>query len=76
MNKVRRKSLNALVEQVDILIGDLDRFRDDEQEYFDSMPENFQDGDKGTSVQDCVGFLDDALAAAEELKTNIEQSVE
>ena len=73
MNKDRRKEIAALAsrvqeiaELIDSLKSDLENVRDEEQDYFDNMPENMQDGDRGTRAQDALNGLDDALSALDD----------
>jgi uncharacterized coiled-coil DUF342 family protein len=42
-----------------------EEIRDEEQEYFDNMPESFQNGDKGDNAQSVVSELDAAIDALE-----------
>ena len=39
----------------------LEGVKDDEQEYFDNMPESLQGGDKGQAAEAAVSALDDAV---------------
>jgi len=74
MNKERRKQINeaadlfakayAMIDDVkSILQGALD----EEQEYFDNMPEGLQDGEKGQTAQDAINVLELAIEAMEGL---------
>lgn len=70
MNKDRRKALTALAEriahltaQLDEAKGELETIRDEEQEYFDNMPESFQSGDKGETATNAVDMMETALSA-------------
>ena len=71
MNKDRRKRLadiyNVLTVQKDLL----EIIRDEEQEAFDNMPENFQEGEKGAQAQDIIDSLDEALSQLEEAADGI-----
>ena len=59
MNKQRR----ADIEQAKSL---LEGARDEEQEYYDNMPENLQASDKGEAAENAVSNLDEAISAIEE----------
>jgi uncharacterized coiled-coil DUF342 family protein len=57
MNKKRREAINALIGRIEELgatLADLqseiETIRDEEQEFFDNMPESFQNGDKGSTI--------------------------
>lgn len=40
---------------------DLEELRDELQEWYDNLPENFQDGDKGQEIQEAIDALNDAI---------------
>lgn len=82
MNNERRKALGKLKEQIsdlrvklDELIGnaadlhsELEGLKDEEQEYFDNMPESLQGGDKGQTAEEAIQNLETALEKLDELK--------
>ena len=80
MNKDRRKTLERLVAEVSNLQGkladirmEIESARDEEQEYYDNMPESFQSGEKGDAVQAAVEALEEALSACEEAEGQMGQ---
>jgi len=73
MNAARRKQLAAvlpLIEQMDALREEireaLENVRDEEQEYFDNMPESLQGGDKGHIAESAISNLENAISALED----------
>ena len=83
MNKERRAAIAALIktasavkEDLALLVGriedlkaEAEAIRDEEQEYFDNMPESFQSGEKGQAVEEKLSAMDDAIS---ELDTMID----
>ena len=72
MNKQRRKELGAIVsileknpdnEQLQNCLNELDRIMNDEQEYFDNMPENLQGSMRGIESEDAISSMEEALDA-------------
>ena len=70
MNNERRKAIAAvrgeietLVDQFDSIKTQLEDIRDEEQDYFDNMPESFQQGDKGQAAEEAISNLDNAIDA-------------
>lgn len=70
MNKARRTALLALVADAQILLGKIEDLkgefetqRDEEQDYFDAMPESFQSGDKGSVAEEAIQNIDNAIDA-------------
>jgi flagellar biosynthesis chaperone FliJ len=74
MNKERRKQINeagvifgkahAMIEDAKALLQDA---LDEEQEYYDNMPESLQGGDKGDMAQSAISALESAIEAMEGL---------
>lgn len=72
MNNERRKDiaraksrLEEIQIQIDELIGDIENIRDAEQGAFDAMPESFQEGDRGQTIQEAIDGLENALSELE-----------
>ena len=74
MNKQRRKQLEKSFGLIDEARDIIEGVMDDEQEAYDNLPENFQNGERGEemagyieSLEETVGFLDEAKAAMEDI---------
>lgn len=67
MNKERREKLQKAM----VLVGDaktiIEEVHEQEEEAFESMPENLQYSERGEAMQEAVNALDDAIAACEEI---------
>jgi hypothetical protein len=65
MNAARRKEIakaqELIAEAIEILTG----ARDDEQDYFDAMPESLQGAEKGEAAEAAVSALEEAIDALE-----------
>lgn len=77
MNKTRRGEIAAAVQRLTELaaeISDLrdtvETIRDEEQEYFDNMPESIQSGERGQNAEAAISELDDALSALEDFDSD------
>lgn len=82
MNKQRRKQLDELREKIDRMLEDLstlrdeaESIRDEEQEYYDNMPENMRDGDKGCEVSNGLDELNSMVEALDEADTKLADAV-
>jgi hypothetical protein len=69
VNKERRAELASIREEIDraqAIIGEamsrLETVKDEEQDYYDNMPESFQNGEKGERAQQAVDALDNAYS--------------
>ena len=75
MNKDRRKQIDAIIKRleselaplIDEIKQDIENVRDDEQEYYDNMPENLQDGEKGERAQSAIDALENAISDVEDI---------
>jgi flagellar biosynthesis chaperone FliJ len=71
MNAQRRKQIQSLIDTIDDAKSQLETLRDDEQEYYDNMPEGLQAGEKGDKAQECATALDDAVNDMESAISNL-----
>ena len=71
MNKVRRKELGDVIRDLGALqdkddlqscINTLDYIKDDEQDYYDNIPENLQYSIRAEDSEKAIDCLDDALS--------------
>lgn len=70
MNADRRKQIQRAIELLEEAKGILETARDDEQDYFDNMPESFQQGEKGQRAEEVIGNLEEANDALDEVIAN------
>jgi len=61
MNKERRKQIKKTAELIEELMTALEGLKDEEQEYYDNMPDNFQSGEKGDKAQTAIDTLEAAI---------------
>lgn len=68
MNAERRKQIEAVLKRLEDLGDeitnlkvDIETIRDEEQEYFDNMPESFQMADRGQAAEAAIEALDSTL---------------
>ncbi|MEM1046506.1 MAG: hypothetical protein AAGL24_10155 [Pseudomonadota bacterium] len=76
MNKARRKAIDAIVARIDELKADVEIIRDEEQDYFDNMPEGIQDGEKGEVAQSAIDSLDDAVNTIDDIVESLNSAAE
>ena len=71
VNKDRRKEIARIVEMLnnmdlETIREAVESVRDEEQDYYDNMPEGFQNGDKGFAAEEAISMLDEVLYGVEE----------
>ena len=65
MNAERRKKLEKLNEEVRDILGRVEELKDEEQEYYDNMPESFQGGEKGENAEAAISSMEEAISGLE-----------
>lgn len=75
MNKERRKELNNLIEQIEELKISLETLCEEEQEYYDNMPESIQNGEKGERSQEAIDNLESAIDNLDEAIDEIQNAI-
>lgn len=65
MNKDRRKKLADAIDQIESAKATIEEALEEEQEFFDSMPESFQSGTRGEEAQAAIDSLTEAVDACD-----------
>jgi uncharacterized coiled-coil DUF342 family protein len=60
MNKARRKAIQDVIAKLETLRDEVESLLNDEQDYYDNMPESFQNGDKGSAASDAISYMESA----------------
>lgn len=76
MNNTRRKSLRELIEKTEGIKQEIEEIKTEEEEYYNNMPEAFQDGEKGDRAQTVIEYLDEAMTAAGDVIENLTSAAE
>jgi hypothetical protein len=75
MNKQRRGILLSILDRIEAIKADLESTRDDEQEFFDNMPENLRDSQKGQDAEDAIASMEEALSSLDDAFAAIETAI-
>jgi uncharacterized coiled-coil DUF342 family protein len=65
MNRERRKAIAEVQGEIESLKARVEELRDAEQDYYDNMPKNLQEGDKGQAADVAISALDETVDALE-----------
>jgi len=78
MNAERRKALAKIADEIGVLIGkaadlkdELETLRDEEQDYYDNMPESIQAGEKGDNATAAIEVMDSVIDELDNLQGNV-----
>ena len=76
MNKIRRKSLQSIIDQLEELKGSLDDLQAEEEEYRDNIPGSMQESERYEKADEACDNLSDAVDNLEEVISSIEAAIE
>jgi hypothetical protein len=76
MNNDRRKQINKAVALMQEALSILETARDEEQEYYDNMPEGLQGSERGEAAEQAVSNLEDACSNLEDAISSAESAAE
>ncbi len=60
MNKARRKAIREIAAKLETLRDEVESLLNEEQDYYDNMPESFQNGDKGQAAENAISYMESA----------------
>jgi hypothetical protein len=75
MNNQRRKRIESIIERMQALESEIEEELEQEQEYFDNMPEAIQGGEKGDKSQEVIDLIERAHEASQECISNLEEAI-
>ena len=73
MNKQRRKRLTEAFEKVAEAMEILEAVKEEENESYENLPDNFRDGDRGQEMQGYIEMLEEAYNYLDDANSVIEQ---
>lgn len=72
MNVKRRNIVKNIIKQIGSISDQIEEVKDDEQEAFDNLPENFQDGKKGQDIVMMIDILEQAIDQLSDIVPTLE----
>ncbi len=76
MNNQRRKQIEAVLNKLADLRSRVEELQSEEQDYFDNMPENLQQSERGEKAEQAASRLEDTLAAFDEIEEALNEAAE
>ena len=76
MNNQRRKEIQAVLDELAALRSRVEDLQSEEQDYFDNMPENLQQSERGEKAEQAASRLEDALTAFDEIEEALNEAAE
>ena len=75
MNNERRKQIRQWMGKAEILKGDLENILWDEQNYYDSIPENLQNSARAEDSEAAIECLEEAIDMISEAIDKVDESI-
>ena len=75
MNKSRRKELKKWLENIGTIKSELENIVDDEQNYYDQIPENLQSGQRACDSEEAIDKMNEAVDILDEAINCIEEII-
>lgn len=75
MNKQRREEISNLISEIEGLKDKAEQIASEEREYYDNMPENMQQGDKGQAADEAAGYLEEVSDSLQEAIDKLDRAV-
>lgn len=76
MNKIRRKALRDIIDQLEKLKCSLEELQNEEEEYRDNIPENLQSSERYETADNACSNLYDAVDSLDNAICSIEAATE
>lgn len=73
MNKERRKRLGEAFDKCAEIVEILESVKEEEEEAYENLPDNFRDGDKGDEMQNYIEMIEEVTGYIEDAQSVIEQ---
>ena len=74
MNKERRKRIQEVASQIDLLKGEVEDILSEEEEYKENIPENMQSGERYDTAEAACDNLQSAVDCIEEALSCLEEA--
>jgi phage host-nuclease inhibitor protein Gam len=71
MNKQRRTSIAKIAASLDNLRAEIETLMEEEQDYYDNMPESLQESERGQIADEAIGFLQSAIDCFDDIIDNL-----
>lgn len=76
MNRIRRKSLQGIIDLLEELKGSLEELQEGEEDYRDNMPENLCGSERYEKAEEAISNIEDAVSSLEDVICSIEAAME
>lgn len=72
MNKQRKQKIRQVITNIEICRENLENLLDEEQDYFDNIPENLQGSIRGSNSEDAIDIMESCIDSLEDVISELE----
>ena len=72
MNKQRRKTIEEVIELLEDAKATLETIAEEEQEAYDNLPQGIQDSERGETMSNNVGEMEEASSTLEDVISQLQ----
>lgn len=72
MNKNRRKEIEIIKNRITYCMNELDKIKDDEQDYYDNIPENLVNSTRAMDSEDALDVLEECIDMLSDVCSSLE----
>ena len=74
MNQKRRAKISDVISRLEELSDKVDMLRDEEQDYYDNIPENLQGSERADASESAIDALESAVDSITEAISSLEEA--
>ena len=75
MNKERKGRFNDVISSLEEAKGELEDILNEEQDSYDSLPDDLQMSSRGEKMQDYIGLMEDCISKIDEVVGFVEEKI-
>lgn len=72
MNNIRRKRISNLIVKINMVKEELEDILNEEQDYYDNIPENLLGSERAELSEEAIGLLEEANESFDSIIDNLE----
>ena len=72
MNNIRRKRISSLIVRINMVKEELEDILNEEQDYYDNIPENLLGSERAELSEEAIGLLEEANESFDSIIDNLE----
>ena len=72
MNNIRRKRIANLIQRIGYIKEELEDILNEEQDYYDNIPENLLGSERAEIAEEAIGLLEEANDSLDNIVENLE----